>query len=157
MNLGLPELMFIFVIALLIFGPRKLPEISRQIGHAFAEYKRATSSLKWKLEDEVRNLEATSNTHPAVQARISEAGAPQPATGVLEETETVTSGAGAEVVDNVGEASIVPDCDLLQATLQNLPELRALNAAETPNQSKEVAAAPVGDLTGGAKSSPREG
>ena len=63
MNLGLSEMLFIFVIALLIFGPRKLPEISRQIGHALAEYKRATNSLKGKWEAEVRKLDAPPSRH----------------------------------------------------------------------------------------------
>ena len=182
MNFGLPELLFIFVIALLIFGPRKLPEISRQIGHALAEYKRATNSLKGKWEAEVRNLEDTSNTHPSVQSRISEADAKQPAAGVLEEAATVTAAVGAELVDieienaasilplnddagaaaspsspEAADASPQPNCDLLRATLQNLPELRTLSAAETPNRSEESAVAAVGELMGGANGSPRAG
>ncbi len=57
MNLGLPEMLFIFVLALLIFGPRKLPEIGRQIGKAMAEFKRASNEFKSQIEGEIRNLE----------------------------------------------------------------------------------------------------
>ncbi|HXZ81840.1 MAG TPA: TatA/E family twin arginine-targeting protein translocase [Terriglobales bacterium] len=58
MNLGFPEMMFIFVLALIIFGPKKLPEIGRQIGKALAEFKKASNEFKWQLEAEMRNLEA---------------------------------------------------------------------------------------------------
>ena len=57
MNLGLPEMIFIFLLALIIFGPRKLPEIGRQIGKAMAEFKRASNEFKSQIEGEIRNLE----------------------------------------------------------------------------------------------------
>ncbi len=57
MNLGLPEMLFIFVLALIIFGPKKLPEIGRQIGKAMAEFKRASNEFKSQIEGEIRNLE----------------------------------------------------------------------------------------------------
>jgi TatA/E family protein of Tat protein translocase len=57
MNLGLPEMIFIFGLALLIFGPKKLPEVGRQIGKALAEFKRASNDFKSQLETEMRNIE----------------------------------------------------------------------------------------------------
>jgi len=57
MNLGLPEMIFIFLLALIIFGPRKLPEIGRQIGKAMGEFKKASNEFKSQIEGEVRNLE----------------------------------------------------------------------------------------------------
>jgi sec-independent protein translocase protein TatB len=57
MNLGLPEMMFIFLLALLLFGPKKLPEIGRQIGKALAEFKRASNEFKSQLETEIRQIE----------------------------------------------------------------------------------------------------
>lgn len=57
MNLGFTEMAFIFVLALLIFGPRKLPEIGRQLGRSLAEFKRASNEFKNQIEDEVRQLE----------------------------------------------------------------------------------------------------
>ena len=57
MNLGLPEMIFIFLLALIIFGPKKLPEVGRQIGKALAEFKRASNDFKSQLETEMRNLE----------------------------------------------------------------------------------------------------
>ena len=53
-SLGFPELMMIFAVALIVFGPKKLPEIGRSIGRAMGEFKRATNDLKNTLEEEVR-------------------------------------------------------------------------------------------------------
>lgn len=53
-NLGFPELLVIFTIALLVFGPRKLPELGKSLGKSIAEFKRATNDLKRTWEDEVK-------------------------------------------------------------------------------------------------------
>ncbi len=57
MNLGLSEMIFIFLLALLIFGPKKMPEIGRQIGRALAEFRRASNEFKAQIETEIQNLE----------------------------------------------------------------------------------------------------
>lgn len=57
MNLGFPEMIFIFFLALIIFGPKKLPEIGRQIGKALNEFKRASNEFKSQIEAEINNLE----------------------------------------------------------------------------------------------------
>jgi sec-independent protein translocase protein TatA len=68
-SLGMPELIVIFVIALIVFGPRKLPELGRSLGRGINEFKKATSSLQSTLEDEVR----------AEEQRDQAAKAPSPA------------------------------------------------------------------------------
>ena len=55
--LGFQELVLIFLVALIVFGPRKLPDIGRSLGRALGEFRRATNELKTTLEDEVRNEE----------------------------------------------------------------------------------------------------
>lgn len=52
--LGMPELVVIFVIALIVFGPRKLPELGKSLGKSLAEFKRASNELRNSLEDEIR-------------------------------------------------------------------------------------------------------
>jgi len=54
-NLGFPELMVIFTLALLIFGPRKLPELGKSLGRGLSEFKRATNDLKRTWEEEVKS------------------------------------------------------------------------------------------------------
>jgi TatA/E family protein of Tat protein translocase len=57
MNLGFPEMIFIFLLALIIFGPKKLPEIGRQIGKALNEFKRASNEFKSQIESEINSLD----------------------------------------------------------------------------------------------------
>jgi TatA/E family protein of Tat protein translocase len=57
MNLGFPEMVFIFIGALILFGPKKLPEIGRQIGKALNEFKRASNEFRSQIETEIANLE----------------------------------------------------------------------------------------------------
>ncbi|HEX9724970.1 MAG TPA: twin-arginine translocase TatA/TatE family subunit [Vicinamibacteria bacterium] len=52
--IGMPELIVIFVIALIIFGPRKLPELGKSLGKSLAEFKRASNDLRHTLEEEIR-------------------------------------------------------------------------------------------------------
>jgi TatA/E family protein of Tat protein translocase len=49
----MPELIFIFVVALLLFGPRKMPDIGKSIGRAMREFRRASNEFKRTIEDEV--------------------------------------------------------------------------------------------------------
>jgi sec-independent protein translocase protein TatB len=61
MNFGLSEMIFIFLLALLLFGPKKMPEIGRQIGRALNEFRRASNEFKSQIESEIQNLERESN------------------------------------------------------------------------------------------------
>jgi sec-independent protein translocase protein TatA len=67
-SLGMPELIVIFVIALIIFGPRKLPELGRSLGKSIAEFKRASNELKSTLEEEIRLEEQKQKQEEAVKA-----------------------------------------------------------------------------------------
>jgi Tat protein translocase TatB subunit len=57
MNLGMPEMMFILLLALVVVGPRRLPELARQMGKYLAEFKRASNEFKNQLETEMLNME----------------------------------------------------------------------------------------------------
>lgn len=98
MNLGFPEMAFLGLLALLLFGPRRLPEMGRQIGKALGQFKRASTEFQTQLEDEVRQLEITEDsqrsiappappegsvaqTAPSSQVSAQEPGAPQSGVG----------------------------------------------------------------------------
>jgi len=81
-SIGMPELVVIFVIALIVFGPRRLPELGRSLGRTIAEFKKATNEFQQTLEREIqqeeRGKDATSSgTAPhstdadVQQARVS--------------------------------------------------------------------------------------
>ena len=55
--LGVPEMILIFVVALLLFGPRKMPQIGRSLGRALGEFRRASNEFKRTIEDEVASEE----------------------------------------------------------------------------------------------------
>ena len=104
-SIGMPELIIIFVIALIIFGPRKLPELGRSLGKSLAEFKRASNELKSTLEEEIRmeeqrsKVEETSKpaeTTSPPSAHIEEPASvhpTEPATGSHVETSAVNKSA----------------------------------------------------------------
>lgn len=81
-NIGFPELIVVLVIALLVFGPSKIPEIARSLGRAIVEFKRASEELKATLEDEVRKLDDETPSRPSgASAKAPNEPTPPPAKG----------------------------------------------------------------------------
>jgi TatA/E family protein of Tat protein translocase len=78
-SLGMPELVIIFVIALIVFGPRKLPELGKSLGKSLAEFKRASNELRNSLEEEIRVEEERERTpRPSPAPAVAAAAAPTP-------------------------------------------------------------------------------
>ncbi len=92
-SLGMTELVIILVIALIVFGPRKLPELGRSLGKSIGEFKRASNELRSTIEEEIRVEE----TRPVAQATVVTP--PEPATVTPVESEplahTPNTGTGA--------------------------------------------------------------
>jgi TatA/E family protein of Tat protein translocase len=72
--IGFPELLIILVVALIVFGPRKLPELGRSLGKSLSEFKRASNELRSTLEEEIRIDEHKART----QAPPTSPGVPDP-------------------------------------------------------------------------------
>ena len=60
-SLGFTEILFILILALLLFGPARLPELGRMVGKALAEFRRASTDLRATLDDEIHSLEREAN------------------------------------------------------------------------------------------------
>ena len=81
-SIGMPELIIIFVIALIIFGPRKLPELGKSLGKSIAEFKRASNELRNTLDEEIRleeqrTTQSAPAAHPAPTPAIEESVVPR--------------------------------------------------------------------------------
>lgn len=84
-SIGMPELIIILTLALIIFGPRKLPELGRSLGKSLGEFKRASNELRNTLDEEIRIEEERSSTQKAAAAP------PPPATPVLTDPVELTN------------------------------------------------------------------
>ena len=83
------ELIIILVIALIIFGPRKLPELGRSLGKSIGEFKKASTELRSTIEDEIR-VEETRATEAPTQAAAA-----APAETTETEQASTSTGTGA--------------------------------------------------------------
>jgi sec-independent protein translocase protein TatB len=67
---------FIFLLALVLFGPKKLPEIGRQLGKLLAEFRRASNEFKFQIQEELRNMEDEERRKKAAEAEAARAALP---------------------------------------------------------------------------------
>jgi Tat protein translocase TatB subunit len=107
-NIGLPELLIIVAIALIVFGPNKLPELAKAFGRAMREFKKATEEVKESFEAETKDLEELKST-------------------LSDEKEKLIADFAEEVSEHEAEAST-----LSEATTETLAESEASPLAETP-------------------------
>jgi len=70
-SIGMPELIIIFTVALIVFGPRKLPELGRSLGKSLQEFKRASNELKHTLDEEISLEERKATQSPTAAAVAS--------------------------------------------------------------------------------------
>lgn len=60
-QLGFSEMLVVFIVALLVFGPKKLPELGKSLGKGIREFRKATDELKSTWQDQVRDIQAPLN------------------------------------------------------------------------------------------------
>ena len=99
--IGFPELIIIFVVALIIFGPRKLPELGRSLGKSIGEFRKASNDLKHTLDEEIR-MEEQKEQRSKVEAEQASAVAAAEAAAPVAPT---TANDGATVSRSTGTTS----------------------------------------------------
>ncbi|MEO5936223.1 MAG: twin-arginine translocase TatA/TatE family subunit [Terriglobales bacterium] len=103
MNLGMTEMIFLVLLGLLLFGPKKLPEIGRQLGKVLNEFKRASNEFQSQLNDEVRKLEVEeADATPA-------GGAPEGTTAREESGHRLQPNSGEHTGETPGEDAVVTE------------------------------------------------
>jgi len=85
-SIGMPELVIIFVIALIIFGPRKLPELGKSLGRSLNEFKKASNDLQNTLEQEIKLEEQKETAATARKADVDPATPSVPDTSAPSQT-----------------------------------------------------------------------
>lgn len=132
--LSVPHLIVIFVVALIIFGPEKLPELARNLGKVMAEFRRATGDLRSNFEGHMRDLE-----REAQERRIAGAAAAVSAPPRSSEPEIQPS-PGTVAADRPNAAAMAEaapqESDPAGLPAQDIPE--ALRAADPPQNPEEV-------------------
>ena len=93
-TLGGPEVILILVVALIVFGPRRLPEIGKSMGKMLAEFRKASNDFKRTIEDELeaeksRESQPTPTPAPETTPPVSDVGATEPTTAVVPENAAV--------------------------------------------------------------------
>ena len=137
MNLGMSEMIFIFIAALILVGPKKLPEIMRQVGKFMGEFKRASNEFKYQIESEMRNLELEAErAKPAILPPATATPAQEPPQG------TIASGALLEAAPDRRNGSASELTSELASGAPSEP-----SSEKTSETSLETPAAPERALT----------
>lgn len=124
-SLGVPELLLIFFVILIVFGPRRIPEIGRTLGKALGEFKKATDDLKNTIEREVR-LEELKQVAPSIMTPFES----------ISRTEPVTTPAIAPATETSAPAT--------EASSLPVTESPSLQAAESPSVPSDVGSSATG-------------
>ena len=114
-GIGLPEIIIILVIALIVFGPKKLPELAKSLGKGMAEFKKATDEFKSSIENDVRvDLDQDETYNPEVGSGAEALGAPETALPDAPESSSETAstdGLSSEIPENSSAPLSVADSD----------------------------------------------
>jgi sec-independent protein translocase protein TatB len=115
------ETIFLFFLALIIFGPKKLPEIARQIGKVLNEFRRASNEFKSQIEQEIAHLEVEKHQPTVLQPSL-------PPDGTASRTMT----AGSELGPAETPATLAASSEASQPATPPAPATEAVAVAETP-------------------------
>ncbi len=142
-NLGMADSLILMVLALVVFGPRRLPQIGRQIGKLMYEFRKASNDFKFQMEEELRNAEEADRRkreEAERQRSVTLVPPPQPASQAVDQA----AGSG------IGEATEAPAATSSSETPSveedNFYETYADSAAAYERQNAEAAPETAGRL-----------
>jgi sec-independent protein translocase protein TatB len=131
--MSLPDTIFIFGLALVIFGPKKLPEIGRQLGKLVLEFRRASNEFKMQIEEELRAAEVADRQKQI--AAPTETPAPEPSSEAL----TIRPPSNGTTVSTESPSSrVIPveeEVAELKAVAGDHPELPSNGLEREPEQA----------------------
>ena len=116
-SLGVFELLLIFVVILVVFGPRRIPEIGKTLGKAMGEFRKATDDLKNTIEREVR-LEELKSITPNIRSSVESIAridpfTPTDTTNPVSRTEPATDAPSPTEITETPGATLRPEPDYL--------------------------------------------
>jgi sec-independent protein translocase protein TatB len=152
------ETIFLFFLALIVFGPKKLPEIARQIGKALNEFRRASNEFKSQIEHEISNLEVEERAKKTAEAQANFPAVSSPPEGTAARTlAEATSGTAVGVEGGTSEtpADSNSSNDAHAASETSNPSAEAMGTHEavieetyTPESHSQDAASPEAQTHG---------
>jgi sec-independent protein translocase protein TatB len=135
--MSLPDTIFIFGLALVIFGPKKLPEIGRQLGKLVLEFRRASNEFKMQIEEELRAAEVADRQKQIAAPPVTPAPGPEPTSEAL----TIRPPSNGTPVSTESPSSRVIPVDEevaeLKAVAGDHPELPSNGLEELPSNGLE--------------------
>ena len=133
--MSLPDTIFIFGLALVIFGPKKLPEIGRQLGKLVLEFRRASNEFKMQIEEELRAAELADRQKQIAAPAVTPSPAPEP----IAEAPTIRPPSNGTTVSTESPSSrVIPvqeEVAELEAVAGDHPELAANGLKHEPEQA----------------------
>lgn len=117
--MSLPDTIFIFALALIIFGPKRLPEIGRQLGKLVGEFRRASNEFKFQIEEELRQVDLADkrSKQPAIAAPVEEP------TDTTDDSSTIIDSSTVIDLENNLPVGQHPNIDSVDATKLDTTEL----------------------------------
>lgn len=133
--MSLPDTIFIFGLALVIFGPKKLPEIGRQLGKLVLEFRRASNEFKMQIEEELRAAEVADRQTQIAAPPVTPTPAPEPTSEAL----TIRPPSNGTTVSTESPSSrVIPveeEVAELKAVAGDHPELTSNGLEREPEQA----------------------
>jgi sec-independent protein translocase protein TatB len=133
--MSLPDTIFIFGLALVIFGPKKLPEIGRQLGKLVLEFRRASNEFKMQIEEELRAAEVADRQKQIAAPPVTPVPTPEPTSEAL----TIRPPSNGSTVSTESPSSrVIPveeEVAELKAVAGDHPELPSNGLEREPEQA----------------------